>query len=82
MQKDFYDKLRDKTKQIVKEGLRLAKNPPKDLCEPKCASCLVATARGNVDNKDFGFPTFDSGEDICMLEARDILAKKLNWKIN
>ena len=80
--KDKFDLLRDKTKRIVKEGIRLSKRNkmPDDYCVPNCASCLAAEARGNVDEKDFGVG-FDSSEDICMLEARDILARKLKWII-
>ena len=75
--KDKFDKLRDKTNRIVEEGERLLKRKkvPSDWCHPKCAACLAAEARGNVDKKDFDIG-FDSSEDICMLEARDILGKK------
>ncbi len=94
MKKDNFDKLRDKTNRIVREGLKLAKRDkmPNDYCLPNCASCLSAEARGNVDKEDrkngklgnciLGVPAFfDSKEDVCMLEARDILAEKLDWII-
>lgn len=37
--KDKFDKLRDKTKRIVKVGLKLAKSAKLD--HPNCASCLA-----------------------------------------
>lgn len=83
MKKDKYDLLRDKTKRIVKEGKRLyrSKDNSWDTCGKGCASCLSAIARSNVDKKDFEYGGFDSSEDICMLDARDILAEELNLKI-
>lgn len=88
-------KKRDKTQRIVQEGVRLSRRKaiPKDWCSSTCASCLAAEARGNVDKKDrrsnklgyclLGVPAFfNSREDVCMLEARDILSKKLNYEIN
>lgn len=82
MEKDFYDKLRDKTERIVAKGLELAQRDvmPDHFCQPDCASCLSAEARGLVDEEDFGLG-FNSSEDVCMLEARSILAEKLNWSI-
>jgi len=81
--KDKYDKLRDKTKRIVKEGERILKaKEDYDDCKKKngCAACLSARARGNVDEIDFkdDFGLFDSSEDVCMLDARDILKEKYN----
>lgn len=83
MEKDTFDKLREKTNRIVKEGERLMKRKsiPSGYCEKDCASCLAAEARGNVDEKDYGWG-FSSREDICMLEARDILAEKYHLTIN
>lgn len=80
--KDNFDTLREKTKRIVREGIRLSKRKkmPKHYCCKNCASCLAAEARGNVDKKDYDFG-FNSREDVCMLEARDILAEKLKWII-
>lgn len=83
MTKDFYDNLRDKTTRIVKEGLRLAEDETylgSTSNHGKCASCLAATARNNVDKVDHGWG-FSPAEDVCMLEARGILAEKLGWKI-
>jgi hypothetical protein len=82
MIKDRFDLLRDKTERIVAEGLRLAKTgKQKDYCTYNCASCLAAEARTNVDETD-GMGGFDSSEDICMTEATNILADKLDWEIN
>lgn len=75
---DKYDKLREKTERIVAKGLEI-KDSVTGLCRPKCASCLAAEARGLVDKEDFDMG-FDSSEDVCMLDARNILAKKLSWK--
>lgn len=80
MKKDIYDLLRDKTRRIVLEGRRLYKRGYKGNCNNNCASCLAAKARGNVDKKDFGIG-FDSREDICMLEARDILSIELKLPV-
>jgi len=80
MKEDLYDKLRKKTERIVQEGLKMAKNKEVKLCRPKCASCLAAEARSKLDIEEYGIG-FDSREDVCMIEARDILAKKLKWDI-
>ena len=82
-----FEKLRKKTRRIIEEGLKLAKRSkmPADYCIPKCASCLAIEARMNIDEidyKDSAITMFSSREDICMLNARDILAKKLDWIIN
>ncbi len=84
MKKDKYTLLREKTKRIVKEGLKMVRDkefPLDDSCSEKCASCLAASARGRTDRVDYDY-SFDSSEDVCMLDARDILAKKLNFEIN
>lgn len=81
--KDIYNKLRVKTQKIVVEGRRLVSMgefPNADSCSEKCASCLAVTARGLVDQKDYG-NGFSSGEDVCMLEARSILAAELKMEI-
>lgn len=81
---DISDDLREKTARIVAEGDRLlASNefPTPTDCSAACASCLSAVARGNVDKIDHEFG-FSSREDICMLEARNILAEKHNLIIN
>lgn len=79
--KDKYDKLRDKTQRIIKEAEKILKSGmPKDACHSDCASCLAATARGKVDEKDFDFG-FDSSEDVCMLDARNTLAEKHNLTV-
>lgn len=81
--KDIYDNLRDKTQRIVTKGEKLLSEGFKGYCsgEKICASCLAAEARGEIDKEDFG-GGFNSSEDICMLDARDILAEKLNLEIN
>lgn len=81
--KDKYDKLREKTQRIILKGEELLLKNFKGSCDGKkiCASCLAAEARGRVDKEDFDFG-FDSSEDVCMLDARDILAKKHNLQIN
>lgn len=81
--KSFYKSLEEKEKRIVEEGIKLSKRKkmPSRYCEQKCASCLAAEARGNVDKKDYGFG-FSSDEDICMIHAADILAEKLKWNRN
>lgn len=69
---------------ILKEGRKLAKHPEKlKLCSPRCASCLAAEARSNVDEKipDDEYKGFEWG-DIYMLQARDILAEELKWIVN
>ena len=82
MEKDRYDSLREKTERIFQEGKRLvATGEFSDYCRKDCASCLSAEARGNVDEKDFGGISFDSSEDVCMLDARDRLAEELNMKV-
>lgn len=80
---DRYDKLREKTNRIVAKGEELFKSGFNNTCkgDKPCASCLSAEARGIIDNEDFGLG-FDSSEDVCMLDARDILAEKYNLEIN
>lgn len=80
---DTFDELREKTNRIVLEGERLLKNGFKDTCggDKPCASCLAAEARGNDDDikgNDLGFVY----GDVCMLEARHILAEKHDLIIN
>lgn len=80
--KEIFDKLREKTERIIKEGERLLKEK-KDFstyCSKDCASCLSAEARGNIDKIDFD-GSFSSREDVCMLEARDLLAERYNLTI-
>ena len=81
--KKHFDDLEIYLQLVLKEGRKLAKRKrtPKDWCSPKCASCLAAEARTNVDLRKYGLG-FDEREDVCMLEARDILAEELNWEIN
>lgn len=83
-QKDKYDLLREKTQRIVDEAKIIYASGDRtyDICTTNgdCASCLAAKARGNVDEKDFGFG-FSSDEDVCMRDARDILAEELNLTI-
>ncbi len=80
---DKYDKLREKTTRIVSRAEELIRLGFKGTCEGEkpCASCLAAEARGLVDKEDFDLG-FDSSEDICMLDARNILAEKYNFEIN
>ena len=85
MKKHFED-LEEYLQLILKEGRKLAKiikvsKKLNGLCSLKCASCLAAIARSNVDKEKYDIG-FSSREDICMFEARDILAKELNWKVN
>jgi len=72
----------DIVQKIIAIAKELYKDPDikKNLCRPKCASCLAAEARGIYDIKKYG-GGFSSGDDIAMNKARDILATELNWKV-
>ncbi len=72
-------------KLILEEGRRLAKDydylTGENLHAPKCAACLAADARSNIDNKlGEKSPCFEEG-DPYMLQAKRILAKELNWEL-
>jgi len=68
---------------ILEEAKRLVKNPEElSLCSPKCAACLAADARSNVDERipDCEYMGLEWG-DTYMLRAKSILAKELNWEL-
>ena len=85
MNKHRFDFLDDKLERIIKEAKRIVKSKENfSGCTPKCISCLVAHARGNDDNKQYGFG-FSSSDDPAMIEAKYELLKLKefkNWENN
>jgi len=83
MKKRYYEDLEKYLQLVLKEGRKLAKRKkqPKEWCSKKCASCLSVKARCIVDEKKYG-TGFSSREDVCMLDAIDILAEELGWEIH
>lgn len=79
MKKRHFDYLERMLDLILTEARKLAKKPQKDWCSKKCISCLVATARTNVDRKKHGLG-FDSSEDPAMIIAKYVLLEEKKFK--
>ena len=73
--------IKEISKEIVKIGVKLSKTKAikKELCCPKCASCLVVEAKSLFEDKhDLSLADGDS----AMMEAMFDLANKIKWDIH